>query len=89
MALLEAVDRLTEVGIVVADHRDRITPEDQAVAVEEPRETGLLITPLVPVRSIVPKTRLACEWLGRYEKDEPVATAYVDLAAVTSEGITT
>lgn len=27
--------------------------------------------PLVPARSIVPKARLACDWLGRYEKGEP------------------
>ncbi|MEY8814138.1 hypothetical protein AB9H24_02900 [Micrococcus luteus] len=59
------MDRLTEVGIVVADYRDRITPEDQAVAVESRPRPG------------------CCE------KDEPVATAYADLAAVTSEGITT
>ncbi|MCV7697045.1 hypothetical protein M3C75_010320 [Micrococcus luteus] len=45
MALLEAVDRLTEVGIVVSDYRDRITPKDQAVAVVELRETGRLLTP--------------------------------------------
>ena len=88
MALLGAADRLTEVGIVVSDYRDRITPKDQAVAVVELRETGRLLTPLAPARSIVPETRLACDWLGRYEKDEPVATAYADLAAVISERIT-
>ncbi|MDO4246182.1 MAG: ParA family protein [Deinococcus sp.] len=87
MALLGAADRLTEVGIVVSDYRDHITPKDQTVAVEELRETGLLLTPLVPARSIVPKARLACDWLGRYEKGEPVATAYADLAAVISERI--
>lgn len=54
----------------------------------ELRETGLLLTPLVPARSIVPKARLACDWLGRYEKGEPVATAYADLAAAISERIT-
>ena len=88
MALLGAADRLIEVGIVVSDYRDHITPKDQTVAVEELRETGLLLTPLVPARSIVPKARLACDWLGRYEKGEPVATAYADLAAVISERIT-
>ncbi len=88
MALLGAVDRLTEVGIVVSDYKDHITPKDQTVAVEELRETGLLLTPLVPARSIVPKARLACDWLGRYEKGEPVATAYADLAGLIFERIT-
>lgn len=88
MALLGAADRLTEVGIVVSDYRDHITPKDQTVAVEELRETGLLLTPLVPARSIVPKARLACDWLGRYEKGEPVATAYADLAGLIFERIT-
>ena len=65
MALLGAADRLAEVGIVVSDYRDHITPKDQTVAVEELRETGLLLTPLVLACSIVPKARLACDWLGR------------------------
>ena len=71
-----------------SDYRDHIAPKDQTVAVEERRETGLLLTPLVPARSIVPKARLACDWLGRYEKGEPVATAYADLAGLIFERIT-
>lgn len=88
MSMLGAVDRLTEVGIVVSDYRDHITPKDQTVAVEELRETGLLLTPLVPARSIVPKARLASDWLGRYDKGEPVAAAYAELASTISERIT-
>ena len=52
------------------------------------RETGLLLTPLVPARSIVPGARLACDWLGHYEKREPVASAYADLAGLIFERIT-
>ena len=40
MALLGAADRLTEVGIVVSDYRDHITPKDQTVAVEERTDVG-------------------------------------------------
>ena len=54
----------------------------------ELRATGLLLTPLVPARSIVPGARLACDWLGHYEKREPVASAYADLAGLIFERIT-
>ncbi|MCZ6938945.1 ParA family protein [Micrococcus luteus] len=85
MAMLGAVDRLAEIGIVVSDYRDHITPKDQTTAVEELRETGLLLTPLVPSRSIVPKARLASAWVGNYAKGDPVAHAYTELAQTITE----
>ena len=89
LVLLEAVDRLTEVGLVVSDYRDRITPRAAGRRRGAARDRAAAHPPLVPARSVLPRTRLACDWWGRYEKDEPVTTAYADLAAVTSERITT
>jgi chromosome partitioning protein len=43
------------------------------------RDTGLLLTPLVPDRAIVPEVRLAGDWYGKYRKGQPVLDAYESL----------
>jgi hypothetical protein len=43
------------------------------------RDTGLLLTPVVPDRAIVPEVRLAGEWYGNYRKGGPVLDAYAEI----------
>ena len=71
---------LTEAGIVVGGYKDTITPRAALSSVEELRETGLLLTPLVPERTIVQDVRLAGEWYGNYRKGAPDLEAYEELA---------
>lgn len=71
---------LKEAGIVVGGYKDTVTPRAALSSVEELRDTGMLLTPLVPERTIVQDVRLAGEWYGRYRKGQPVLEAYKELA---------
>lgn len=71
---------LVEAGIVVSGYKDTVTPRAALSSVEELRETGMLLTPLVPERTIVQDVRLAGEWYGNYRKGAPVLEAYEELA---------
>lgn len=71
---------LHEAGIVVGGYKDTITPRAAISSVEELRDTGLLLTPLIPERTIVQDVRLAGEWYGRYRKGGPVLDAYKEVA---------
>ncbi|MGP4991964.1 ParA family protein [Glutamicibacter ardleyensis] len=71
---------LIEAGIVVGGYKDTVTPRAALSSVDELRDTGLLLTPLVPERTIVQDVRLAGEWYGNYRKGTPVLDAYKELA---------
>lgn len=71
---------LIEAGIVVGGYKDTVTPRAALSSVDELRDTGLLLTPLVPERTIVQDVRLAGEWYGNYRKGTPVLDAYEELA---------
>ncbi|GAA3706878.1 hypothetical protein GCM10022377_20790 [Zhihengliuella alba] len=66
-------------GITIAYYAN-ITPRAITASVEELRETGMLITPLVPERTIVQETRSAGEWYGNYRKGQIVLDAYTEIA---------
>ncbi len=70
---------LREAGIVVGSYQDTITPRAQTASVEELRETGLLLTPLVPLRTIVQEARTARDWYGRYRKGRAIVEAYQEI----------
>nr|WP_255257243.1 ParA family protein [Arthrobacter sp.] len=77
---LGAIAELTEAGIIVGGYKDTVTPRAALTSVEALRETGLLLTPLVPERTIVQDVRLAGEWYGNYRKGAPVLEAYREIA---------
>lgn len=68
--------RLTEAGIIVAGVESTILSRATRASIEDLRETGILLTPLVPARTIVREARIKSEWYGRYPKGKPVAAAY-------------
>jgi hypothetical protein len=45
-------------------------------SIEELRETGMLLTPLIPERAILQEVRLTGEWYGNHRKGAPVLDAY-------------
>lgn len=71
---------LAEAGIVVGGYKETVTPRAHLASVEALRETGLLLTPLVPERTIVNDVRLSGEWYGNYRKGAPVLDAYKEIA---------
>lgn len=71
---------LVEAGIVVGGYKDTVTPRASIASVEILRETGLLITPLIPERTIVNDVRLSGEWYGHFRKGLPVLDAYKEIA---------
>lgn len=75
-----APTQLTEAGIVVGGVPQTIWPRIAVASVDELRETGLLLTPMVPHRVIVQEMRVTGEWYGRYRKGNDVAAAYQKLA---------
>lgn len=78
--LLGAPAELHEAGIVVGNVRDTIMSRPAAASIDELRETGLLLTPLVPDRAIVQEVRIVGEWYGNYRKGAPVLAAYEEIA---------
>ncbi|MGP5220586.1 ParA family protein [Arthrobacter rhombi] len=79
-ARLGAPARLHEAGIVVGGVRDTVMPRATIAAVDELRETGLLLTPLIPERTIVQDVRLSGDWYGNFRKGTPVVEAYTEIA---------
>lgn len=71
---------ITEAGIVIGEYKDTITPRSMTACVDVLRDTGQLLTPLVPERTIVQEVRLSGEWYGNYRKGAPVLEAYQELA---------
>lgn len=77
---LGAPVQLHEAGIVVGGVRDTVMPRATIAAVDELRETGLLLTPLIPERTIVQDVRLSGDWYGNFRKGAPVVEAYTEIA---------
>lgn len=73
---LGAPATLHEAGVIVGGVKETIMSRPALASIELLRETGLLLTPLVPERAIVPEVRLAGEWYGNYRKGQPVLSAY-------------
>jgi chromosome partitioning protein len=77
---LGAPDNLREAGIVVGQVQETVMPRIAVASIDELRETGLLLTPLVPKRTVVQEMRMTGEWYGNYRKGQPVVDAYTALA---------
>lgn len=74
-----APDNLHEAGIVVGAVASTVMSRIAVASIEELRETGMLLTPLVPHRTIVQEMRMTQEWYGEYRKGQPIVDAYNEL----------
>lgn len=77
--LLNAPVDIEELGVVVTGYQAPITPRVQTASVDLLRESGMMLTPLVPHRTIVQECRMAGAWYGDYSKADPVVAAYGEL----------
>jgi len=68
--------RLSEAGIVVGAVKETVMTKVSVKALERLRETGLVLTPIIPNRTIVDQSRMTGEWYGKFDKGEPVFAAY-------------
>lgn len=78
--LIGAPVDLVEAGIIVGAVQETIMSRIAAASIDQLRDTGMLLTPLVPHRTIVQEMRLTQEWYGSYRKGAPVVEAYKELA---------
>ncbi|MHA7294346.1 hypothetical protein [Arthrobacter sp. HLT1-21] len=77
---LGAPDNLTEAGIVLGALQNTIMSRVATTSIDDLRDTGLLLTPLIPHRVIVQEMRVTQEWYGKYRKGAPVVDAYTQIA---------
>ena len=63
-------------GIIAGAISDNIVPLVEKASFEDLNATGMLLTPMVPRRTIVQQTRLTGEWYGDYRAGNPVVEAY-------------
>lgn len=70
---------IAEAGIVLGGYHDTVTPRAETASVDELRDTGLLMVPLIPNRTIVQEARTARSWYGDYRKGRPVVDAYTEI----------
>lgn len=78
--ILRIEDNLKEAGIVCGGVSTVVISRIASASIKELDDTGLLLSPLVPHRTIVQEMRMTGEWYGNYTKGEPVAYAYEQLA---------
>lgn len=78
--ILRITDDLEEAGIVVGGVSTVVISRIASASIKQLDDTGLLLSPLVPHRTIVQEMRMTNEWYGKYTKGEPVADAYRQLA---------
>lgn len=79
-AKLGAPVDLIEAGIVCTREGTGFMSRPEVEAVDQLRETGLLLLPIVPLLAIVPEVRFAGAWYGRYRKGQDVLAAYAQIA---------
>lgn len=77
---MKAPHGLEEAGIVVGGVSTVVISRIASASIKQLDDTGLLLSPLVPHRTIVQEMRMTNEWYGNYTKGEPVAEAYRQLA---------
>lgn len=78
-ALIGSSEQVEEVGIIAGAISDNIVPLVEKATFEDLNGTGLLLTPMVPRRTIVQQTRMTGEWYGDYRAGKPVVDAYTKL----------
>lgn len=78
--ILRIEDNLVEAGIVCGGVSTVVISRIASASIKELDATEMLLSPLVPHRTIVQEMRMTNEWYGNYTKGEPVAEAYRQLA---------
>lgn len=76
MEIMGAPVNLKEAGIVLGGVQETVMSRMTKTTIDNLRATGLLLTPLIPHRTIVQEVRETQEWYGDYRKGQPVAGAY-------------
>jgi len=85
---LGAPSHLREAGIVVTRDRGGFLSNPEVEAIEQLREQGNLIEPVVQQLAIIPEVRMAGEWYGDYRKGQEVLASYKQIVgAVLGEEI--
>lgn len=74
-----APTNITEAGIVCGGVKETIMSRPAAASIDELRDTGLLLVPLIPDRAIVQEVRMVGDWYGNYRKGAPVLDAYSEI----------
>lgn len=74
--LMGAPANIVEAGIVLGGVQETVMSRMTKTTIDNLRATGLLLTPLIPHRTIVQEVRETQEWYGDYRKGQPVAAAY-------------
>lgn len=82
LARIGAPSSPDELGIIAGYVDDRTvgTPLVERVSFDDLEETGLLLTPMVPKRTIVEQVRLTGDWYGDYPSGQKVLDAYTELS---------
>ncbi|MGP5048064.1 ParA family protein [Glutamicibacter ardleyensis] len=71
---------IEEVGTVFCGYQATATPRVTKLVVDELRDAGLLLTPLVPARTAVRESRVSRRWVSNWGKSgEDVINAYKEL----------
>ncbi len=70
---------LEEVGIVVGNVSEVVMSRVAKAAIDDLRDTGMLLEPIIPARTIVQEARLTGDWYGSFRKGDPVVKAYTDI----------
>ncbi|MEL4176999.1 ParA family protein [Corynebacterium bovis] len=71
--------RITELGIIAGAVTDTVLPRVARAALDDLGDSGLLLTPVVPRRTIVDQARMTSTWYGDFPKGAPVVRAYETL----------
>jgi chromosome partitioning protein len=71
--------KLKEAGVIVMG-AEEIMSRVKAMSIIDFEDTGLLLFPIVPERTIVPMMKRTHEWYGEYKKGDVVVDAYKQLA---------
>lgn len=67
---------LNEPGIILGNVHETILSRVAKNSIDELTDTGMLLTPIIPARTIVQEARINGEWYGDYRKGDPVVKAY-------------
>ncbi len=74
-----APEQVRDAGIVAGAWRNNVPSRVDKAGLDRLEETGLLLRPVVPHRTIVQECRATGEWYGSYERGAPVVDAYSQL----------
>ncbi len=68
--------QLNEQGIILGNVQETVLSRVAKNSIDTLRDTGMLLTPIIPSRAIVQEARINSEWYGNYRKGDPVVSAY-------------